>query len=259
MTRLTLLKASQPLLRSLRSVALPSTGAFAGLPAQPCVGRPLFDGFRRYTNAGEGNKAQQNTADATKPKESQSTQADQKTETSASSQNGQGKGKDTTAKSSEEAQLEMEKKLAQLKNDYLRCLADMENLRQRTKQEVDRASKFAIGKFAKDLLDTVDILTMALKAVPEADRTAETENSLSNFYSGVNLTQAELLKTLKRHGVEAIDPLDKPFDPNLHQAMYEVEIPDKGPGLVISVEKLGYTLHGRVVRPAQVGVTKIEK
>ncbi|KAJ1653059.1 GrpE, mitochondrial [Dispira simplex] len=257
MTRLTLLKASQPLLRSLRSVALPSTGAFAGLSAQPCVGRPLFVGFRRYTNAGEGNKAQQNTADATKPKESQSTQADQKTETSASVHNGQGKGKDTSAKSSEEAQLE--KKLAQLKNDYLRCLADMENLRQRTKQEVDRASKFAIGKFAKDLLDTVDILTMALKAVPEAERTAETENSLSNLYSGVNLTQTELLKTLKRHGVEAIDPLDKPFDPNLHQAMYEVEIPAKGPGLVISVEKLGYTLHGRVVRPAQVGVTKIEK
>ncbi|KAJ1923536.1 GrpE, mitochondrial [Tieghemiomyces parasiticus] len=187
-----------------------------------------------------------------------------KTETSQD----QSKSEEKTAEAASPAEAKedpkkpsVDKQLAELKDHYLRCLADMENLRTRTKAEVEKSSKFAISKFAKELLDTVDILSMALKAVPEAERANEAAHGghLKNLYSGVSLTQAELLKTLKRHGVEAFNPLDETFDPNLHQAMYQVTISGKEPGTVISVEKSGYTLHGRVMRPAQVGITKLEE
>ncbi|RKP38824.1 GrpE nucleotide exchange factor [Dimargaris cristalligena] len=185
----------------------------------------------------------------TRALETKSTSTDQATAASE----GEAKKAEATGKPS------AEKQLAELKDHYLRCLADMENLRQRTKVEVEKSSKFAIHKFAKELLDTVDILSMALNAVPE-DHRADSANHahLSNLYDGVNMTQSELLKTLKRHGVEPFSPMDEAFDPNKHQAMYQVTIPGKAPGTVISVEKSGYLLHGRVMRPAQVGITKIE-
>ncbi|KAJ1974385.1 GrpE, mitochondrial [Dimargaris xerosporica] len=158
--------------------------------------------------------------------------------------------------SAESAEAKLQKQLAE--DHYLRCLADMENLRQRTKKEVEHTAMFAIGKFAKELLDTVDILGMALKSVPEAEHSNKANKTLGDLYRGVSMTQTELLKTLKRHGVEQFDPIDEEFDPNKHQAMYQVDLPDKKPGVVISVEKSGYMIHGRVMRPAQVGVTRLE-
>ncbi|KAI7869053.1 GrpE-domain-containing protein [Spinellus fusiger] len=158
---------------------------------------------------------------------------------------------------------EKNKKLAELQDAYLRCLADQENIRERSRKEVSSAKEFAIQKFAKDLLDTVDILGMALAAVPvelreNASQGSSAENKaldqLNNLYKGVSMTEAELLKTLKRHGVEQEDPLDQVFDPNRHQALFQAPMPDKEPGTVFSVQKKGYSLKGRVLRPAQVGV-----
>ncbi|KAJ1980652.1 GrpE, mitochondrial [Dimargaris verticillata] len=168
---------------------------------------------------------------------------------------GENSAADTQAES---AEVKLQKQLAEVKDHYLRCLADMENLRQRTKKEVEHTAMFAIGKFAKELLDTVDILGLALKSVPEAEHSNQANKTLGDLYRGVSMTQTELLKTLKRHGVEQFDPIDEEFDPNKHQAMYQVDLPDKKPGVVISVEKSGYMIHGRVMRPAQVGVTRLE-
>ncbi|KAI9021406.1 GrpE-domain-containing protein [Phycomyces nitens] len=155
------------------------------------------------------------------------------------------------------------KKIAELQDAYLRCLADQENIRERSRKEVLSSKEFAIQKFAKDLLDTVDILGMALSAVPlELREKNEKPNKevihdvervldqLSNLYKGVSMTETELLKTLKRHG----KPEGETFDPNRHQALFQAPMADKEAGTVFSVQKKGYSLKGRVLRPAQVGV-----
>ncbi|KAJ1814501.1 GrpE, mitochondrial, partial [Coemansia sp. RSA 2599] len=150
---------------------------------------------------------------------------------------------------------EKEAKIKELKDAYLRSLADAENIRTRSKTEIDNTKLFAIQKFAKDLLDTVDILELALKHVPKehlADKVAN--KSLVDLHEGVEMTKHNLLKTLERHGVESFDPLDKPYDPNTSHALYQAPIPGKTPGSVFAVEKRGYIIKGRVLRPAQVGV-----
>jgi len=168
-----------------------------------------------------------------------------------------------TAEELTAALAEKEKKLAEIQDAYLRCLADQENLRVRTRKEITQTQEFAIQKFAKDLLDTVDVLGMALNSVPENLRSKEeaakhdlekVADQLSNLYTGVSMTETELLKILKRHGVERYSPEGEVFDPNLHQALFQAPMPDKEAGTVFSVQKAGFMLKDRVLRPAQVGV-----
>lgn len=130
----------------------------------------------------------------------------------------------------------------------------MENLRQRTKKDIHNAKDFALQKFVKELLSTVDILEMALKSITPSQ--IEESKVVNDFYTGVSMTKGELLKTLKGHGVEVLNPLGEVFDPNNHQALYKAPAPEKDSNTVLSVEKLGYTLNGRVIRPAQVGVVQ---
>lgn len=134
-------------------------------------------------------------------------------------------------------------------------MADAENVRQRSKKELEAAHQFAITKFSKDLLDSADILQLALKSVPETERTGSSPNKhLKDLYTGVDMTFSELMKTLKRHGVEPFDPTGEKFDHNMHQALFQSPVPEKEPGTVFQTTKIGYTLNGRVLRPAQVGV-----
>ncbi|KAJ3076214.1 GrpE protein 1, mitochondrial [Quaeritorhiza haematococci] len=150
---------------------------------------------------------------------------------------------------------EKTKQVAELQDLYRRALADMENTRQRTRKEVEQTSVYAIQKFAKDLLDTADVLQMALNAVPEAERSeSSTNKALKDLYTGVSMTRAELLKAFKRHGVVPYDPTGEKFDPNLHQAMFQAPVPGKEAGTVFQTTKIGYKLNERVLRPAQVGV-----
>ncbi|KAG0380623.1 Mitochondrial matrix cochaperone [Mortierella sp. AD032] len=157
----------------------------------------------------------------------------------------------------QEALAAKDKQLAEVKDRLLRTLADMENLRQRTAKEVANTKDYAIQKFAKDLLDTADILNMAIKNVPQ-DEIAETSSNahLKSLHTGVAMTRDELLKTFKRYGVESFDPMNEKFDPNLHQANFQVPMPGKEAGTVFDVQKIGFMIKGRVLRPAQVGVVQ---
>jgi molecular chaperone GrpE len=129
---------------------------------------------------------------------------------------------------------------------------------------LETTKEFAIQKFAKDLLDTVDILNMALTAVPSEFRAKESASNekslekvvdqLTNLYTGVSMTESELIKALNRHGVERFDPQGEAFDHNRHQALFQAPMPDKEPGTVFVVQKMGYTLKGRTLRAAAVGV-----
>lgn len=139
---------------------------------------------------------------------------------------------------------------------YLRALADAENLRERTRREKEVAQQLAVKSFAVDLLTIADVLEMALNSVPEEKRDDDENPHLKNLFTGLNMTHSELLATFKRHGLEPFDAMNKPFDPNMHMAMFQANIPDKESGVVFDVTKKGYTLHGIVVRAAQVGITQ---
>ncbi|KAG0001481.1 Mitochondrial matrix cochaperone [Modicella reniformis] len=193
-----------------------------------------------------------------KDKENKEKNDSQDTTTAAGSESASTEQADATTKSPhEEALVAKDKQIAEIKDRLLRTLADMENLRQRTAKEVTNTKDYAIQKFAKDLLDTADVLTLAIKNVP-AEEISETSTNthLKSLHTGVSMTRDELLRTFKRYGVESYDPINEKFDPNLHQANFQVPMPGKEPGTVFDVQKIGYMIKGRVLRPAQVGVVQ---
>jgi molecular chaperone GrpE len=140
--------------------------------------------------------------------------------------------------------------IADLKHQFLRAHAETQNARRRAEQDVEKARKFALEKLVADLLPVADNLERAISA-------GDSENeSQKAVLEGVTLTLKSLQDTLKKHKVEMIDPAGEPFDPQLHQAMTMVPNPDVEPNTVLNVFQKGYTLNGRLVRPAMVVVSK---
>ncbi len=152
-----------------------------------------------------------------------------------------------------------EERLAAMKESYLLSLADMENLRHRTKKDVENASNFAIQRFARDVIGVADVLALAMKglaAAQEAPGALDPAKVVADLHEGLSLTVAELRRAFTKHGLVEIDPLHQRFDANLHNALYEVHRPDVEAGTVVDVQKKGYLLNHRVIRPADVGVSK---
>ena len=142
-----------------------------------------------------------------------------------------------------------------LKDKLLRTLADMENLRRRAEREVADARVYAVTKFARDMLNVADNVRRALESLPDEARHGA-EGPFKALIDGIDLTERDLLNTLERHGVKRLDPHGQKFDPNLHQAMFEVPNPDVPNGTVVQVVQSGYVIGDRVLRPALVGVAK---
>ena len=156
-----------------------------------------------------------------------------------------------------EARGEIEAMMAEnvdMRDRLLRTMADMENLRKRTEREKSDTARYAISSFARDVLTVGDNLRRTVEHVPP-DAAAQ-DPALKSFLDGVELTERELLNVLERHGVTRIDPLGARFDPNFHQAMYEVEKNDVPEGTVVDVMQGGYTIGERCLRPALVAVAK---
>lgn len=147
----------------------------------------------------------------------------------------------------------LEAEAAQLREQMLRTLAEMENLRRRTEREVKDAGRYAVAGFARDALTVSDNLRRALDAVP-ADAAAQP--ALATLVEGMEMTERDFLKVLEKHGVRRIDPTGERFDPNLHQAMFEVPTTEVPSGTVVQVLQSGYVIADRVLRPALVGVAK---
>lgn len=144
---------------------------------------------------------------------------------------------------------------AGFKDKLLRSLADMENLRRRTEREVADARNYGITSFARDILGVADNFRRALDAVG-ADLRAVADANVKALLEGVELTERELLKALEKNGIRKIEPQGEKFDPNLHQAMYEVPDASVPAGSVVQVVQPGYLIGERVLRPAMVGVSK---
>lgn len=145
---------------------------------------------------------------------------------------------------------------AKLKDQMLRALADAENTRRRAEREKEDTAKYAVTKFARDILNVADNLGRAMAAVPAEAK--ENNPAMTTLLEGVEATERELLVAFEKHGVTRIDPLDEKFDPNFHQAMFEIENTGRPPGTVVQVMAAGYVLNGRLLRPAMVGVAKGE-
>ena len=147
------------------------------------------------------------------------------------------------------------KEAADLKDKLLRALAETENIRRRAEREVADARQYAISQFARDVLGVADNMRRALDAV-EAEVRDRADDTIKSLIEGVDLTERELLKVMEKHGIRRFDPQGEKFDPNFHQAMYEVPDPSVAPGTVVLVMQAGFKLGERVLRPALVGVAK---
>lgn len=174
-----------------------------------------------------------------------------------------------------------------IQDKYLRSVADFRNLQDRTKRDVDAARQFAIQRFAKDLLESIDNLDRALEAVPaealtpqsspaeSSSQEAETESisdradttatppppsnkDLINLHAGLKMTEEILMSTLKKHGLERFDPMEegRKFDPRLDEATFMTKVEGKEDGDVFHTQSKGFLLNGRVLRAAKVGVVK---
>ncbi|KAI1825380.1 GrpE-domain-containing protein [Xylaria intraflava] len=145
------------------------------------------------------------------------------------------------------------------KDRYLRSVADFRNLQDRTQREVKAARDFAIQRFAKDLVESVDNLDRALTMGQEkmkVEEGKEVNADLNNFYEGVKMTESNMLQILSKHGLERFSPEGEKFNPNEHEATFMTPMPDKEENTVFHVQQKGYKLNGRILRAAKVGVVK---
>ncbi len=162
---------------------------------------------------------------------------------------------EVTAEQARIAELEAQLEAAQQasleeRERAIRAVAEMENLRRRAAQDVEKAHKFALEKFAAELLPVLDNLERAIEL---ADKENDT---LKPMIEGVELTLKSMQSGVGKFGLVALDPTNQPFDPNAHKAMSMVPSADVAPNTVIAVMQKGYELNGRVIRPAMVMVSK---
>nr|GMC52515.1 grpE protein homolog 1, mitochondrial-like isoform X3 [Ipomoea batatas] len=156
-----------------------------------------------------------------------------------------------------------QKELDEMKDKVLRTYAEMENTMDRNRRESENTKKFAVQNFAKSLLDVADNLGRASSVVKESFSKIDTANDntgavplLKTLLEGVEMTEKQLAEVFKKFGVTKYDPINEEFDPNKHNAVFQVPDPSKPPGTVAIVLKSGYMLHDRIIRPAEVGVTQ---
>ena len=150
----------------------------------------------------------------------------------------------------------LKEEIKTLKEEKIRVLAEMENLRKRFEREKIDSIKYGSVNFARDVLSPGDNLERALSVINEEE---EQSQSIKNLIEGLLMVKKELSTALEKNGITKIDSLDKKFDPNLHQAMMEIENDDLDEGVVVQEIQTGYMMHDRLLRPAMVGVSKKPK
>ena len=159
----------------------------------------------------------------------------------------------TTDEQSDDLQTQLEEAQQSAKDNWdkvLRAQAEMENLKRRNAKDLENAHKFALDGFVKALLEVKDSLTMGLKTANEEKATIE------HIIEGLEMTDKVFLSTMEKFGVEVINPTDEAFNPEFHEAITMVPMPDKESNSVLEVVQIGFTLNGRLVRPAMVVVVQ---
>ena len=184
-----------------------------------------------------------------KPKVPNPNKTDEKQTKAGATKDKKSAGKEELIKAVEEC--------AEWKERAMRMQAEMENLRKRTAIDMENHLKFACSKFAKDLLPVADCLANALECAQKEADNAPDNAFLKNMITGLQMVQKQLSDALKKQGVEKIDSLGKVFDPNLHQVISQIDVPDTEAGTIVQEMQTGYTIGGdRVLREAMVVVAK---
>lgn len=155
---------------------------------------------------------------------------------------------------SDDRMAKLEAEVADLRDKALRAMAETENVRRRLEREREETARYAISRFAGDLLSVADNLRRALDTVPAA--AVEKDEFLAKLVDGVGATERAMLAVLDKNGVKKLDPAGQKFDPNFHEVLFEVDAPDKPQGAVVQVLEAGYTIGDRLLRPARVAVAK---
>ena len=150
----------------------------------------------------------------------------------------------------------IEEKLAEAQDQVLRTLADSENLRRRLEREKEDLGNYIVSNFAKEILSVVDNLQRAIKSI---ENKKEDESAFKTFVEGIELTEKQLITSLEKFKIKKINTNNEKFDPNLHQAMFEIEGKNSEAGRISEVIQDGYTIGDRLLRPAMVGVFKSKK
>ena len=164
---------------------------------------------------------------------------------------------DSTEEENEESEEErLQEEVRNLKEDKIRVLAEMENLRKRFDREKIDSIKYGSVNFARDILSPGDNLERALSAINQEE---DHPQSIKNLIEGLKMVQKEFSSALEKNGISKINSMNEKFDPNLHQAMMEVERDDLDEGIVVQEIQTGYMMHDRLLRPAMVGVSKKPK
>ena len=164
---------------------------------------------------------------------------------------------DSTEEENEESEEErLQEEVRTLKEDKIRVLAEMENLRKRFDREKIDSIKYGSVNFARDILSPGDNLERALSAINQEE---DHPQSIKNLIEGLKMIQKEFSSALEKNGISKINSMNEKFDPNLHQAMMEVERDDLDEGIVVQEIQTGYMMHDRLLRPAMVGVSKKPK
>ena len=164
---------------------------------------------------------------------------------------------DSTEEENEESEEErLQEEVRSLKEDKIRVLAEMENLRKRFDREKIDSIKYGSVNFARDILSPGDNLERALSAINQEE---DHPQSIKNLIEGLKMVQKEFSSALEKNGISKINSMNEKFDPNLHQAMMEVERDDLDEGIVVQEIQTGYMMHDRLLRPAMVGVSKKPK
>ena len=193
--------------------------------------------------------------DQTRPQDSQPHDQTQSDASGNQDQAAQGTGDQQAAGDSQSEFEKLQSENAALKDRILRTLAEMENLRRRTDKEIADAKAYGVTSFARDMLVFTDNLRRAIESIPQEVRQGS-DGPLKSIVEGIEVTERDFLSRLARHGVKKIEPEGAKFDPNLHEALFEIPNPDVPNGTVVQVVEAGFTIGDRVLRPAKVGVAR---
>ena len=160
---------------------------------------------------------------------------------------------ETTNGKNESHLLKLEEELQSLRDEKLRLLAEMENIRKRSEKDKVDSIRYGSMNLAKEILSINDNLSRALESAKSEEKGSD---SINNLIDGLIMVQKEFINILNKNGVEKIESMEKKFDHNFHQAVLEIETSDYEEGLVVQEIQSGYTMHDRLLRPAMVGVSK---
>lgn len=226
-----------------------------------------FPGYQSYDRNNLGAKIDAPTQSSDREKKTEDTLSDDKKPDVGSSSEGAApepgpntqdmvqttRPQDIPADAAERIQ-ELEAQLADLKDKYVRAVAETENIRKRNARERQDISKYAVSSFAKDLLDFSDNFRRAMDSVPA--ELLEEDERIKNTLGGIEAMERELLKIFEKHGIQKMEPMDEIFDPNFHEVMFESPGSGKPAGTIVQIIEPGYMLHDRLLRPARVGIAK---